>query len=237
MSYIMNSLIRVYCNRKMLTVLLVGFASGLPLSLTGSTLQAWMSDAKVDITLIGIFSLVGIPYSFKFVWAPLMDRYIPSFLGRPFLGKRRGWIFITQIILALALVGMAFSNPSTALTPLTVFSLAVAFFSASQDIVIDAYKIELLPPEEFGAGAAMANLGYRLAMLFSGAVALILADHMSWQAVYLLMAASMAVFSLMTLLAPKETLAGRPPVHLKKRSQIRWLISLNEKALGRCCHS
>lgn len=207
----MKSFIQVFSSRRMFVVLLLGFASGLPISLIGSTLQAWMKDARVDLTLIGLFSLVGLPYSLKFIWAPFMDRYVP-----PFLGRRRGWILVTQILLILGLSGMAISEPSLSLQFIAGLALLVAFASASQDIVIDAYKIEVLDPEEFGTGAATANLGYRLAMLFSGAVALILADHLPWKHVYFLMAGTMILCIGATLLAPEPTREVKIPRSLKE---------------------
>ncbi len=195
----------------MLAVLLLGFASGVPLALTGSTLQAWMASEKVDLTVIGIFSLVGLPYTLKFLWAPAMDRYIP-----PFLGRRRGWILIAQVALIALLSAMAFSEPLTSPLLLAVLAFLVAFASASQDIVIDAYRTEILESSEFGTGAAVANMGYRLAMLFSGAIALILSDMMSWQNVYLIMAASMVLGVLTTWCAPEPKNDIKPPRNLKE---------------------
>ncbi len=194
----MSSTAQVLLNRRMLATLLLGFSSGIPLALTGSTLQAWMHAEKVDLTLIGIFSLVGLPYTLKFIWAPAMDRYMP-----PFLGRRRGWILLTQLALIVLLSVMAFSKPFEQPVLLAILAFLVAFASASQDIVIDAYRTELLQPEEFGTGAATANMGYRLAMLFSGAFALILSDQMPWKAVYLVMAATMAVGMIVTFFAPE----------------------------------
>lgn len=190
--------LRLFFSRKMLVVLLLGFSSGIPLALVGSTLQAWMASQKVDLTVIGIFSLVGLPYTLKFVWAPFMDHYVP-----PFLGRRRGWILLAQISLILTLSGMAFSDPLTSPAIMATLAFLVAFSSASQDIVIDAYKTEILEVSEFGVGASVANFGFRMAMLFSGALALIMADHISWNKIYLIMAASMSV-GLITNLFMKE---------------------------------
>jgi PAT family beta-lactamase induction signal transducer AmpG len=184
-------------NRRMFTLLLLGFSSGLPLALVGGTLQAWMASVHADLSLIGVFSLVGLPYTLKFLWAPLMDRYSPFFLGR-----RKGWIFFTQIALMLALVGMSFADPIQQPALLAILAFLVAFSSASQDIVVDAYKTEILNQNEFGIGASIANLGYRLALLFSGAFALILSDHISWRQIYLIMAGFLSIGIMGSLLGP-----------------------------------
>lgn len=195
----------------MLVILLMGFASGVPLALVGGTLQAWMATLKVDLALIGIFSLVGLPYTLKFLWAPVMDRYVP-----PFLGRRRGWIVVTQVALIIALVGMSFCDPIQTPGVLALLALLVAFASSSQDIVIDAYKTEVLDKSEFGLGAATANLGYRLAMLFSGAFALILSDHIPWNIIYLMMAATMGLGVIATLIAPEPKVSVIVPKSLKE---------------------
>lgn len=195
----------------MAVVLLYGFSCGLPLALTGQTLQTWMADVKVDLTVIGIFSLVGLPYTLKFAWAPLLDRYMP-----PLLGRRRGWILIAQIGLILAISAMAFTNPLASPAALAFFAFLVAFFSASQDIVVDAYRAELLPAEELGAGTGIYIMGYRLAMLVSGGLALILADHMPWGTVLLLVAATMSVGVVTSLLAPEPKVKAKPPKSLRE---------------------
>jgi len=142
------SVLQLFTSRRMLTVVLSGFSSGLPLSLTGSTLQAWMKDAGVDLTTIGAFALVGIPYSLKFLWAPLLDGFVP-----PMLGRRRGWILIWQVFLAAAIAGMGLVDPQKDLGLLALLAFFVAFGSASQDIVIDAWRTETLTKDEYGAGA------------------------------------------------------------------------------------
>ena len=201
----MISIHKILLNRRMLIVVFLGFSSGMPLALVGGTLQAWMASLNVDLTLIGMISLVGLPYTLKFLWAPFMDRYVP-----PFLGRRRGWIIITQIALVLTLVGISFCDPIQTPVILAILAFLIAFSSASQDIVIDAYKTEFLDRSEFGVGAATANLGYRLAMLFSGGFALILADHLSWSAVYRIMAASMGIGIVTSLCAIESTLLSAP---------------------------
>lgn len=205
----MKSLFRVFGNYRMLICLLVGFSGGIPLGLTGGTLQAWMASEKVNLTLIGVFALVGLPYSLKFIWAPFMDRYIP-----PFLGRRRGWLLVTQIALASAIAAMGFSNPVLAPGMMAVFALCVSFSSASQDIVIDAYRTELLPDSEKGAGSAVYIMGYRLAMIVSGALALILSDHLPWSTIYLIMAGCIGVGAIASLFGPEPEFQQAAPKSL-----------------------
>jgi PAT family beta-lactamase induction signal transducer AmpG len=207
----MKSLFAVFRSPRLFWILLLGFSSGIPLALTGTTLQAWMATEKIDLTVIGIFSLVGLPYTVKYLWAPVMDRFVP-----PFLGRRRGWMLVTQGALALAIAAMAFSDPAGATTLFAVLALLVAFLSASQDIVVDAYRTEVLEPLELGPGAGVHILGYRIAMLTSGAIALILADRLPWKTVYLLMAGCLAVGAAASLLAPEPRLKERPPATLKE---------------------
>ncbi len=182
----------------------------MPLALTGATLQAWMKSEKVDLSVIGLFSLVGMPYALKFLWAPLMDRFIP-----PFLGRRRGWILIAQIFLILSISAMAFVHPSAAPAVTAGLAFLICFFSASQDIVIDAYRTDLLPSEELGLGASFHVTGYRIAMLVSGSLALILADHLSWPQVYFTMAAAMSIGVIASLIAP-ELEQTSPPKSLRE---------------------
>ncbi|AIA70104.1 beta-lactamase induction signal transducer [Pectobacterium atrosepticum SCRI1043] len=200
-----SRIITLFSQRNSLFMLLLGFASGLPLALTSGTLQAWMTIENVDLKTIGFFSLVGQAYVFKFLWSPLMDRYTP-----PFLGRRRGWLILSQLLLIVAIIGMGFMNPTRDLLWLATLAVLVAFCSASQDIVFDAYKTDLLPPEERGTGAATSVLGYRLAMLVSGGLALWMADrYFGWQATYWLMAGLMLIGVFATLLAP-EPLNSQP---------------------------
>lgn len=195
----------------MFMVVLSGFSSGLPLSLTGSTMQAWMKDAGVDLTTIGAFALVGIPYSLKFLWAPVLDRYT-----LPFLGRRRGWILVWQLFLAAAIVGMGLVDPKEHLGLLALLAFLVAFGSASQDIVIDAWRTETLTKDEYGAGAGAQTLGYRGAMLLSGAGSLALADALPWSTVYALMAGTMALSIGYTLFAAEPNVPVRPPRSLSE---------------------
>lgn len=183
-------------------MLLMSFSSGLPLALTGATLQAWYTMSNVDIVTIGFLSLVGQPYIYKFIWAPIMDRYIP-----PFLGRRRGWIMITQVLLLIAIALMARFNPAVQPTTLALMALVVAFLSASQDISLDAYRTDLLTPEQRGVGSAVWTYGYRIALIMSGAVALMLAAHWGWHVTYLIMALLMLVGIITTLIAPEAEIS------------------------------
>jgi PAT family beta-lactamase induction signal transducer AmpG len=189
---------KVFESRKMAALLFLGFASGLPLFLTSRTLQAWMTTEGVDLKAIGLFSLVALPYSLKFLWSPLLDRYVP-----PFLGRRRGWLLIAQLCLILTIAAMALQQPKQSLQLLAINALLIAFFSATQDIAFDAYRTDILEKWEMGAGAAIGVLGYRIALILTGSIALILADRMPWSIVYLLLAGSMLLGVIFTFLAPE----------------------------------
>jgi PAT family beta-lactamase induction signal transducer AmpG len=161
-------------SRKVLSILLLGFSSGLPLALTAATLQAWLVKEGLSLEKIGLFSLVGTPYAWKFIWAPFLDRY-----AVPILGRRRGWILVTQIALACCIIALAFSNPRNWIWGMVIASMGVAFFSASQDIVFDAYKTDVVTEKERGLIASFGTIGYRCAMLVSGTLAPILADQLT----------------------------------------------------------
>jgi PAT family beta-lactamase induction signal transducer AmpG len=165
-----------------------------------------MTTAHVSLSTIGWFSLAGLPYSLKFLWAPALDRYVP-----PFLGRRRGWLLITQIALLIAIGAMSLHDPVNGLRALAINAILISFFSASQDIVGDAYRTDVLSEREMGAGASVWVLGYRLAMLFAGSAALVLADRISWPTVYLILAAMMLIGIIATLLAPEPVLRDAPP--------------------------
>lgn len=188
-----NKYIEIFRNRKIAIVALLGFSSGLPLALTGGTLQAWMTIDGIDLSTIGIFALVGIPYTFKFLWSPLMDRFF-----MPFLGRRRGWILIAQIGLIIGITAMASLSPRESIYQLGILALIVSFLSASQDIVIDAYRTDILHEKERGAGVAVHVMGYRIALLLSGAFAMIISEVIGWKNTYLLMAAIMLLGVLAT---------------------------------------
>ena len=204
-----QSVLQVFQSRKMAALLFLGFSSGLPLFLTSKTLQAWMTVERVDLGAIGLFSLVSLPYSLKFIWSPLLDRFVP-----PFLGRRRGWLVLTQGALLLAIAAMALQRPSQALQLLAINALLIAFFSASQDIAFDAYRTDVLEQREMGAGAAVAVLGYRIALIVTGSLALILADRIPWSTVYLLMSALMVIGLCASLWAPEPRQQERPPTSL-----------------------
>ncbi|HIK07468.1 MAG TPA: AmpG family muropeptide MFS transporter [Trichormus sp. M33_DOE_039] len=189
-------------SRKMGALLLLGFASGLPLFLTSRTLQLWMQDAKVDIGKITLFGLLALPYSLKFLWSPLLDRFVP-----PLLGARRGWLLFTQIGLTLAIAFLALQQPAQSdqiLQILAINCLIITFLSATQDIAGDAYRTDILNPLEAEPGASVWVLGYRLALFITSSLALVLAEYLPWNVVYLLMAALMAGSILTTLWSPQE---------------------------------
>ncbi len=190
--------IAVYGDKRLFVILLMGFSSGLPLLLTLSTLTYWLAKEHVDRTSIGLFASVGIPYSFKFLWAPLLDQIRP-----PFLGRRRGWAIIIQLCLAASIVAMGFTDPAVNAWWTAAAAIVVAFFSASQDIVIDAYRIEILPEEEQGAGAAATQVGYRFGLLAAGAGALAVSDFVSWLWVFIMLAALVGVGIIAFLIAPE----------------------------------
>jgi MFS transporter, PAT family, beta-lactamase induction signal transducer AmpG len=204
-----TSPLRIFGQPKMAVLVFLGFSSGLPFYLTSKTLQAWMTTAKVDLATIGFFSLVTLPYSLKFVWAPVMDRYVP-----PFLGRRRGWVLITQLALLVAIGAMSLHDPQQGLRMLAVNAIAIAFFSASQDISLDAYRTDVLQDREMGAGAAVFVLGYRIAMITTGALAFFLADRMPWQTVYLILASLILIGVATTFFAPEPVLNDAPPKSL-----------------------
>ncbi|ORJ49019.1 muropeptide transporter AmpG [Kluyvera intermedia] len=204
--------LRIFQQPKSAILLMLGFASGLPLALTSGTLQAWMTVANVDLKTIGFFSLVGQAYVFKFLWSPMMDRYTPSFLGR-----RRGWLLLTQLGLLVSIAAMGFLEPGSHLRWMAGLAVVIAFCSASQDIVFDAWKTDVLPAEERGAGAAISVLGYRLGMLVSGGLALWLADRwLGWQGMYWLMAGLLIPCIIATLLAPEPNDAIPAPRTLEQ---------------------
>ncbi|WP_341516614.1 muropeptide MFS transporter AmpG [Citrobacter gillenii] len=204
--------LRIFQQPKSAILLMLGFASGLPLALTSGTLQAWMTVENIDLKTIGFFSLVGQAYVFKFLWSPVMDRYTP-----PFLGRRRGWLLTTQILLLISIAAMGFLEPGTQLRWMAALAVVIAFCSASQDIVFDAWKTDVLPAEERGTGAAISVLGYRLGMLVSGGLALWMADRwLGWQGMYWLMAALLVPCIIATLLAPEPTDAIPVPKTLEQ---------------------
>jgi PAT family beta-lactamase induction signal transducer AmpG len=198
--------LRAVFSGRMFIALLMGFSSGLPLLLTGSVLQAWLKDGGIDLTRIGLFALVGLPYTLKFLWSPLFDRYALP------LGRRRGWMALMQLSVAGTLLLLSMTQPAADHLWLVMLAgLLVTFFAASQDIVIDAYRRESMAESELGLGSALYVNGYRIGMLLAGGGGLILADWMSFEAMYRLMAVFMAACVAVTLLAPEPPLPeGRP---------------------------
>jgi MFS transporter, PAT family, beta-lactamase induction signal transducer AmpG len=194
-----------YFQPKLLVVLFLGFSSGLPLLLVGGTLGAWLNDAGLDKATIGVFALASLPYSFKFLWAPFIDRLpIPCVTRR--LGQRRSWMLMTQLLLLASIAGFALIEPQTQPVLIAWLAVIVSFLSATQDIVIDAYRAEYLDKPQLGEGAAMCVFGYRLGMLAAGAGALALADQMAWHIVYVIMAGFMVV-GMVTVLCASEPAA------------------------------
>lgn len=215
----------------MITIL--GFASGLPLALTGSALQTWLTLENVDIATIGFFSLVGLPYTFKFLWAPLMDRFEP-----PFLGRRKGWMLLVQLSLAASLALLSTMRPQDQTQWLSLVAVLVAFLSASQDVVIDAYRTDVLEAKERGLGSSLTVFGYRFAMILSGGIALVWADSVSgngwsWPHIYRIMASIMLVMAFATLFflpsLPKNNVA---PTSRAKNDLIGFFVLVAVVAIG-----
>lgn len=179
-------------NSRLLVIILLGFVSGLPLALSGSTLQAWLTEAHISIVTIGWFTLVGQPYIYKFLWAPWLDRYIP-----PLLGRRRGWILLMQIALIICFISVALITPQQQFILLAFVALLIAFFSATQDIAIDAYRTDVLHEAELGIGNALFTAAYRIGMIVAGGLALILASCYGWHWTYI----AMAIFMLIGVVA------------------------------------
>ena len=213
----------VYAQPRVLAVLFLGFSSGLPLALTGATLSAWMTDFNVDLAVIGFFALAGLPYTFKYLWAPLIDRLrIPVLADR--LGHRRAWLIVIQVFLALAILLLSGVAPLAQPALTAALAVAVTFLSASQDIVIDAFRIESLTEDQQGAGAAVYIGGYRVAMLVSGAGSLYLAEFYGWGTSYIAMAALMAI-GIATVLISREPAQSdeRAREEAKRRTQFETL--------------
>ena len=196
----------VFASRRMVVVFLLGFSGGLPLLLTSQTLQAWMTEAGASLDQLAALSVVGLAYTFKFAWAPLLDRF-----ALPFLGRRRGWLLVLQIALAAAIVTMGQLDPVRTPELMFVLAIAVAVLGASQDIVIDAYKADVLAPAERTAGASVYLIGYRIALVATGTLAFVLADHLRWSVIYSLLALLLVVGVVATLVAGEPAApADRP---------------------------
>lgn len=196
----------VYLSPRVLPLLALGFASGLPLALISGTLQAWMTDSFLSLRQLGLLTLAGSAYTLKFLWAPLLDRF-----SLPFLGRRRGWMLLSQLLLAVSLVLMGMLSPVDQFHWIFMLAVWIAFLSASQDIVFDAYSTDVLQTEERAAGAAIRVTGYRLGMIVSGGLAMILASSVGWSVTYALMGLLMALAALVTILAPEPQDQVVPP--------------------------
>jgi PAT family beta-lactamase induction signal transducer AmpG len=200
-----RAMFKAALSRRMLVALIMGFASGLPLLLTKGVLQAWMKKEGIDLSLIGLTNLLALPYAIKFLWAPFLDRYTLSFLGR-----RRGWLLIAQIALMISIACMGVSNPKYNPLMLVMAALMVTFFSSSQDIVVDAYRREDLTDKELGLGSALYVLGYRVGMLLASGGGLIMADYMPFNRVYFIIAACMLPAVITTILTPEPRVFDKP---------------------------
>jgi PAT family beta-lactamase induction signal transducer AmpG len=203
------TLLQALKDKRLLAVLFLNFASGLPFNLTNFSLQAWLASAGLNIKTIGIFSLVALPYNIKFLWAPVLDRYLP-----PFLGRRRGWILIYQAALTVCIGLMGLSSPTEQLPLLGAAALAVAFLSASQDIVIDAYRVDAIPPNERALAAAAAAFGYRTAAMLAGTVLVTIAGYLGWRLAFMFVACLMAATMVATIWAPEPELPGERPTSM-----------------------
>ena len=201
----------IYCDRRMLVMLLLGFVSGLPFLLVSSTLSLWLKDAGIPLAAIGMFALVKSPYSFKWLFSPIIDQCrLPLFSS---LGRRRGWAVFIQLLLMGSLLAMSFINPAAKTSLFVLMVFFAALFSASQDIVLDAYRIERFAANEQAAGVAVFVFGYRIGVLFAGAGALILADYWNWSVVYQVMAASILLGTITILFSSEPTNNQAPVSH------------------------
>lgn len=216
--------VSVYLDRRVLAILFLGFAEGLPLALTGSTLSIWLREGGVSKTAIGLFALVTMPYALKFVWAPLIDRLRLPVMTRLF-GRRRGWALVAQAGLMAALIGLGSTNPVTDLWWTAMLAVVVAFFSASQDIVVDAYRVEVLEEHQQAAGAAILVLGYRFGMLAAGAGALYLAEFFGWHVAYYVMAGLVAVGMVTILLNREPKVADTAESKAREQHVADWLAA------------
>lgn len=205
-----HPILKIFFSRRMLVAFIMGYSCGLPLDITRTVLKAWMADEGVDLAVIGLFTLVGLPYALKFLWAPLVDRYTLGLLGR-----RRSWMLLFQILLMTAIVALGATNPAINPLFMAIAALFVTFFSASQDIVVDAYRREDLADKELGLGSSLYFYGYRIGMLVAGSGGLIMADHLSYFTVHAILAACLIPGIVTTLLTPE------PPTPLGTPSNYR----------------
>ena len=203
MSYNFLKIYKYYFSKKLIFIFLMGIASGIPLYLILSTLMIWLTRENIDLSTIGLFSLTQIPWSLKFLWAPIIDYYKIPFLHN-YLGKRKSWLLITQFFLIISIILLGTNDPTSELFYTAFFALLVSFFSATQDIIIDAYRIETLQESDQGAGAAMTQAGYRVGGIIAGAGALYSREIMEWKTVFLLIALLTLILMILTLFAPQN---------------------------------
>jgi MFS transporter, PAT family, beta-lactamase induction signal transducer AmpG len=214
----MSAFLDAFKSKRVGLLLPIGFASGLPYLLSGGTLMAWMQLEGVPIETIGLFAAVALPYNLKLLWAPILDRF-----QLPFLGRRRGWVVLSQLLVVVALVAMGLVNPAASPSTMAVLAVCLASFSASQDIVADAYRTDVLPDKELGTGTATFVTGYRIALIVAGAGALILSEQLTWRGVYWVMAALMLIGVIATVVAPEAVYEKRPPRTLREALVKPWL--------------
>jgi MFS transporter, PAT family, beta-lactamase induction signal transducer AmpG len=206
---------RAYLNTHMLICVFLGFTSGMPLFTLVYLVQAWLRSEGVSLQDIGLFALIQFPYTWKFVWAPLMDRYVPRLPGwRP--GRRRGWMLVSQILVALAIAALGFVSPKESIRMVAALTALVAFFGASQDIAVDAYRRELLTDTQQGLGNAVHVNAYKIAALVPGSLALILSDHLPWSTVFVVTAAFMVPGMILSLVVKEPEVHGTPPKNLRE---------------------
>ncbi|MEJ2040565.1 MAG: MFS transporter [Desulfosarcinaceae bacterium] len=205
------SILKVILSRRMLVAFIMGYAAGLPFNLTSDVLKAWMTDQGIDLSVIGLIALVKLPYSIKFLWAPLLDRFT-----LPFFGRRKGWLLLFQAALMVSIIGLGATDPGANPWPMAFAAFLVTFFSASQDIVVDAYRREDLADEELGLGSSFYFNGYRIGMLLAGGGGLIIADKVPFSMVYLIMALCLVPGLITTVLTPEPPLPSGTPATLKE---------------------
>lgn len=213
-------------NRRMLICIFTGFSSGLPLFILYQLVPGWLRSEGVSLTEIGLFSLIGIPYVWKFIWSPLMDRY-----SLPVMGRRRSWMLLTQVLLLFSIAGFGFVDPVMNIWSVAYLAAAVAFFSASQDIVLDAYRRELLPEHELGLGNSIHVQAYRLSGLVPGSLAFILADHISWQSVFIIVAAFMLIGIFLSLTIKELNNSNQAPKTLQDAVVLPFKDFINRKGI------
>ena len=213
-------------NKRMLICIFTGFSSGLPLFVLYQLVPGWLRDQGVSLAEIGLFSLIGVPYVWKFLWSPLLDRYS---LGR--LGRRRSWMLATQVLLLISIAAFGMVNPIENIWSVAYLATAVAFFSASQDIVLDAYRRELLPDNELGLGNSIHVQAYRFSGLVPGSLAFILADHISWQSVFLIVAAFMLIGIFLSLTIKELNNTLQAPKTLRQAVVLPFRDFINRKGI------